>query len=292
MKFSDFLNEGISDIVYHFTSTTNAQHICKSDSFELTGSLGTDSEEEHAPKGKPYYFSTTRMKHARFTVNGVYNNDVIYELDGTKLRYNLSGKAMDYWDEDMRKYSKGSYEAEDRIYSSKSTINNASKYIKSIHILIKSDGDTYDNISRSNRRLLICLKKSGLKYYVYGDKRAFLSQNTNKSISVNSDMLKGKEVEQFKRFDYSEIKNKVLGSWVELYHHKNESELSEVAKKMLYEMRYHYDRNDAIINLKNELQYSRKQYRKNYNKFYDMYKKSGYDTLDDFVSGVVSKWKD
>lgn len=40
----------------------------------------------------------------------------IITLDGRKLMQNLKGKAIDYWGEDYRRFKKGEYEQEDRIF--------------------------------------------------------------------------------------------------------------------------------------------------------------------------------
>lgn len=288
MKVQDILQEGISKVLYHFTSTINAEKICKDNEFKLTGSFGIDSEEELTHKDKVYYLSTSRHKRAGFTVSNVYNNQVVFVLNGQKLSYNYSGKAIDYWGEDFRKNDPLKFESEDRIYHNKPVIPNALKYIDSVHILMRDMNTHNDIIARANRRLLICLKRNKIPYYVYDSVDNFLLQRKDKSVTIDKQLIKGKEAENLGRFDRYSYRYNDLGAWGELYQQHDESKLSKRAKKKLYELNWGID--DAINHIRIELHNMRTRNRDMYNKFYRIYKQSGHTSLRSFVEEIKDKF--
>lgn len=134
------LNEGSSDILYHFTSSHNLLNILKTNEISLTAAIGSKSDLDINRK-KFFFFSTTRSKKSGYT-----RGEVKIVLDGRKLGDNYKIIPVDYWRypkkpsdwETKADYirSMKSSEQEDRIISDKSTIPNAKKYIKGIHFLI------------------------------------------------------------------------------------------------------------------------------------------------------------
>jgi hypothetical protein len=119
---------GISKIVYHRTYDRPMSKILISDKFYLSSAEATDAENKLGPG--VYYLSTARTRYGRYT-----DGNVIITLDGQKLSYKYKGKALDYW-EGMGTDPKR--EQEDRIYSPKKEINNASKYILKVDINVKN----------------------------------------------------------------------------------------------------------------------------------------------------------
>jgi hypothetical protein len=128
-----FLDEGISPIVYHATQTSSAYQILKTNKFKLTSPIGSDKMVK-GKKSQMFYLSTTRSKHGRYHQMNLAG--AILELDGRKLANNYKGQPIDYWGPEFRKVDPTGFESEDRIFSPKPEIPNASKYIKSIHVLL------------------------------------------------------------------------------------------------------------------------------------------------------------
>ena len=58
----EIVAEGATSVLYHYTGTPNALRILQSGVFELSSVTGNRSEEQYAPKGYPYFFSTTRSR--------------------------------------------------------------------------------------------------------------------------------------------------------------------------------------------------------------------------------------
>ena len=138
----EVLLERISDVVFHATTINNAISILDSDTFTLspafTGDardprIGAKSDSELDTKGRSYFLSTART---RTSVQFAGESSVaLIVLDGRKLSHNHSGKAVDYWDADIKKQIGGAYEEEDRIFSDNPTIDNVLQYIISIDVL-------------------------------------------------------------------------------------------------------------------------------------------------------------
>ena len=78
-----FLKEGITDIVYHYTSgIEKGASILRDNRFLSSGGFSKEVESELG-KGKLYYFSTARTPAAAYT--GDYPQGVIFKLDGRAL---------------------------------------------------------------------------------------------------------------------------------------------------------------------------------------------------------------
>jgi hypothetical protein len=167
------LNEGSSDILYHFTYISNLFNILKKNELSLTSTIGSKSDY-NVNKNRFYYLSTTRSKSS-----GYKKGDVKIVLDGRKIKQNNKITPVDYWqlsknrnDYDSESaYSSAltSLEQEDRIVSDKPIIENAIKYIIEIHILIHTPNTELMNI------INIC-KDNNLKLYLYDNKKNWLNQ--------------------------------------------------------------------------------------------------------------------
>lgn len=151
------INEGISDIVYHFCGLAIGYNICKTNKIFFTPSINTQSESDLNGKNS-YFLSTTRQRNTNFgySVRFSSGNSVRITLDGRKLRENLSGKPTDYWyTPSLTLNSKQSYykdksnfstaqhhisnESEDRLFSRKQILDNASKYILSVDVFLRNN---------------------------------------------------------------------------------------------------------------------------------------------------------
>lgn len=145
--FEQFLNEGVSDIVYHYTSHNAFVNIVKEDAFYGTLAIGTDSDLK-LNRGKTYFFSTTRSKSQGFNLG-----QVRFTIDGRKLSQKYKGISVDYWQHsknpndygsfaDFKQYSKD--EMEDRILLDSPEIKTAGKYIKEVHMILNSERGQFD----------------------------------------------------------------------------------------------------------------------------------------------------
>jgi len=189
MKLKNFLakelNEGISSVLYHKTNLSTAYDILKSNKFTL--SLSSMANKLNHDKKESYFLSTAR------NMRGSYYGDACFELDGTKLSNNYKGQAIDYWGDKNSKFPSGrsknrGVEAEDRIFSNKSSINNASKYIKTIYVLIK--GDDFSKYYGKIERIKNAAAQKNIPAFFFTDKKDYLNKNKSKAMEISDPMYK------------------------------------------------------------------------------------------------------
>jgi hypothetical protein len=237
MRLQKYLIEGISSILYHSTGIYKLDAILRTDKFNLSTSIGTSTETDLSKKGKFFYFSTTRHKLGGFSLDPAEGTAMLV-LDGSKLANKYSGEAVDYWGPEFRKIDPKKFEAEDRIYSKTPQIDNASKYIKEIHVLvpIKFNWSWIDQTDPRNRNIRSIYKNALIKkipIYFYEDKKDFLIQNKKNSVKVNIDDLKPlAKVEyrkEFPRTNYFKI-------WEELFYTTDKEKLSKRASDIAYKI--------------------------------------------------------
>ena len=190
-----FLKEGISDVVYHYTSGLNkAAQILEENKFMASGGFTKEVETELG-KGKLYYFSTARTPVNAYTGN--YPQGAIFKLDGRALSEKYKGAPVDYWaDPERGKSSKkaanpgpqgtDAFEAEDRILLNEPYIEDADRYIDEIHFavpLYSKEKEMFSN--KMERRVKPSLEwyqidgiergvavaeQRGIPYYIHIDK--------------------------------------------------------------------------------------------------------------------------
>lgn len=137
----NLLNESLTDIVYHFTSSDNLIKILKNNSIQFSTALGSDRDLKN--RGKFNYLSVTRSKMSGFNFG---NAKIVF--DGRKLNQKYKSIPLDYWSfkknlfREMTKkdflYFLKMLEQEDRIISNDLEILNVSKYIREIHLFALS----------------------------------------------------------------------------------------------------------------------------------------------------------
>jgi len=241
--FESKLTEGVSPVVYHFMGVRNAESVMAQDKFRLTAAPGTDTERALQKGDRMYYLSTTRHKLGGYHINNSWSG-VIFELDGEKLGQNYAGKPVDYWGPEWytnkAQGGKGpeEKEAEDRVYSRKPYITNASKYIRGIHVLF----DEYAQEKRPKlaidvRRLFITAKRRGVPAYLYVDKQDWLIQDKRKAVSPAKVPAiagaEGKEKDQSPMW-VSTVTRRSLSPWIELYKAPVGSNISKSARDTRY----------------------------------------------------------
>ena len=90
------IKEGLSKILYHFTSIENGYRICKSDRIYLQSSYAKDSD--NYDRKRKFYLSCTRIRNSQFGYSKKFSNGgVRIVLDGDALAANFKGKQVNYW---------------------------------------------------------------------------------------------------------------------------------------------------------------------------------------------------
>jgi hypothetical protein len=207
---------GISDVVYHFTSYVNTLNILKENRFALTFVSGSDDTSK--PNKKYYYLSTTRSRIGSYHVGHTWG--VLLKLNGVALRHNNVGNPVDYWGRDFRKVAPSKNEMEDRIWSDKPYIENATKYIDEIHISFV--GIDLDPLKRQVRQLLIEAKKQNIPTYIYTDKKSATIFDKRRAIPLSKVDLSTKPKEPSKSFPGFDS----MAPWFELFEKDREEHLS------------------------------------------------------------------
>jgi hypothetical protein len=121
LLIEQIIQEVLSDIVYHYTDLTKLNSILEEDKFMTSVALGTSSDSR-LNKNRVYYFSTARSKRGSYGSKSFQSVQLV--LNGQKLSQNYKGGPVDYWGQYEK--GKGHSETEDRIFTNKPYIENAS----------------------------------------------------------------------------------------------------------------------------------------------------------------------
>lgn len=279
------VRSGLSPILYHWTSESNAVSILDKDQFILPTFLGSQSDFP-LNKGKMFYLSTSRQKAGGYHLD---RGGVVLELDGTKLSHNYGGTPFDYWGPDWRKalWEKGhtaqflkTDENEDRLLTNKPTIPKASQYIKSIHILFKNTDHAY-TIDRV-RTILKLAKQKKIPVFVYDDEQYFLLQRKSKAVPISSLDLKPRK----KEYTYSPRKSKnPFTRYLRIFFAKKKKDLTYKDVAMLQ-----YD--DTYRSLEADLHNSRADLgtRSYLGSFFKVWKKLGAVNAKDFMQKLTTHY--
>ena len=262
IKLRNLLIEGISPVLYHTTNAYRLESILSSDTFRLTAGIGTDAE--NATIKNPYFMSFARsMTSAYSQFREPYAPATFMKIDGRKLSSNYSGKSVDYWftgekrDTNYMKHN----EMEDRIFSTKPEIKNATKYIDEIYIYVGEHKQTsifdiaalmkqgksqkeidtirYNTFVTANlnpkeqiilRKVLILAKKKNIPIFLFNNANDLKSGN-KKNIIKTSDIDLSAKSEKYGPDWYSSLNN---SGWVTLipilYYAKSKSVLNTLVK--------------------------------------------------------------
>lgn len=200
MKLRNLL-EGLSPTLYHSTNFLKGISILEKDKFVLSKTIesGIHHKTDEIRKN-PYYLSMARTVQSSFVKKTLRNGGYIFELDGSKLSENHKGKPLDYFnfyshkrrlelakqskykeEEDLENPNKDNFlfffENEDRLYSKKPEIDNFSKYIKAVHIVVirnNSLGEVIIRDSQIKELIRDPIKKLNPSFpvYLYDNKRS------------------------------------------------------------------------------------------------------------------------
>jgi len=311
INFKKYLIEGLSKILFHYTHIGVFDQILKTNKFKLASDIAKDAESNISQNGKYFYLSTTRSKIGAYHVDKFSIGDCVIVLDGDKLAQKYKGKAIDYWGNYMR--TPTNFEAEDRVYSDKQFIDNAMSYMKEIHMIISKKylEKLYglDKINKTPqiqnevpddyyikkfRTVLLLLKKNNIPYYLYDNQNAWTTQNKNKAIELDMNILKYKDKpNNTDYFNNDKIRGKYyLKPWLELYYTPidKKEKLSKEALKILdyLEPIDSYRGKDKLNTFSSDMH-------NNYNNeimssFVDIFKKENLKNYKDYYNFLVKKW--
>lgn len=293
MRINEIVTESLSRIAFHYASTSTALQILQSGQFKLSSAIGS-VEEQYAPKGYPYFLSTTR------TMTGGYHNTVhsgggaMFVLDGNWFNNHYISRPIDYWEnrDPTKSYGRSS-EAEDRVYSKTNTI--PLNGVRELHVMY--DMSNYkpsldaDNLVRI-KRLVLLAHEQGITPYLYNNESAWRRLNKAKSVDLStlSDVA---DADSEQKPPYRSRRN-YLEPWQELIKFGKKEDLSKAAQDILYNLNYTYRRKDAISGLKTDFS----NYRKPSSGLYDevvwiiaFMRKMRLHTIEDLVNYIVKKWE-
>lgn len=283
------INEGISDIVYHYSGIDSILKMVTEDSFFLSP-VGRNSADFSAGKKKSYFLSTTRSKIGRYTLGQFFkgNFNAVIEIDGRKLSQNYSGEPVDYWGPQFRKADPTYNEMEDRIYSDTAKIP-FKRYVIAIHIFIPEDNDN-NYTKRRLKALIFQCKKKGIELKFYDTEQNFFAQRNSVPLDLSKVALKG-DLNRFGR-EYRAFENEDARAILRLlekddYTHIVNKE-DEVAYKWLGRIRYDstYDNKRRI-----EIMFSEKrsETQATVEKIFRIMRKNKLATIEDLIAFLKEK---
>lgn len=270
----DTLNEGATDVLYHYTRVPGAAKILDSGKFYLSSSTGNSVEEKYAPPGKPFFLSTTRSKvgdYHRWTGS----TGVMFNLDGRWLEQRYTVKPMDYWYSGKspetlkrgewktidREYKRSAWdhpgsertsESEDRVFSSKNTIPITP--VTGVHIFYNEQDPDILTGPRGHElhQIISQCKAYGIPVYAYKSLEHWKTQNIRRSVDVDTvlQMTASAQPPENQRKPYT-----FMDSWIELIKKGKLADLSADANKLRYNIQWY---GDQINVLRNDLHNSAK----------------------------------
>lgn len=242
------LFESLSRVAYHYTNLAAAAKILQSGEFELSSVTGS-IEQQYAPKGMPFFLSTTRTRRGGYH-DIIGSGGALFVLNGDWFNQHYVSKPVDYWENrDPTKGHHRAHEAEDRVFSKNPTIPAAG--VTEVHILSKTDG----GMGVHARRALLAAKRQGIPAYFYEDVTDWRNLNKAKAIPIEDrPSLRGQE-----QFRWGGTRRAYMRPWLELVRATDQKQLSKDADKLRYGIIYNdYQRREAAQGLANDLSNARK----------------------------------
>ena len=190
------LNEGISDITYHFCTLRNCYNIIKTNSFQLT--MSSNRADDFDGK-RHFYLSTQRGRSSQEGFGNSRSCNVRIQLDGEKLSQRYKGRPVDYWGVNMGKqtyyvnpeiYGSGwrqeaqhhrNFEMEDRIFSDEPEIKDALSYILRIDIFLDyGNKDWIEQEKKWTYAIFYLMQNYKKPIFIYNSRKDFdaMSDNT------------------------------------------------------------------------------------------------------------------
>ena len=276
------LFEAISSRVFHYTRAGAAAKILSSGEFELSSTLGASWEQQFAPKGYPYFLSTTRTRSGGYH-QSVGSDAVLFELDGNFYNQRYPGRAVDYWNNRNPSQSHHrEHEAEDRIFSRDPAVPAAITRMD-VYVSLEAEPDTLARV----RKIALLAKQRGIPVRLFTDADAWRLGDERKQAGVSR--LKGQEPS---RRNYPS--RRYLKRWIELISANKKSQLSKEADSIRYNLMYTYDKASAAKSLDNDLSNARKpdsSDRPDVVKIIKYMQANQLPTVQALVDHLAEKWK-
>jgi hypothetical protein len=285
VRVKEIITEGLSSVVYHYTSMSAAKNILETGNFELSSSLGS-VEQQYAPKGYPYFLSTSRTRHGGYHTNVVGRQGVIFVMDGRWYSSKYPAQPLDYWKERGNLLPGRKSEAEDRIFSKEHTISIGG--VKEIHVYANTADDITDTVKARARQVLLLAKKMNIPAYFYTDPKAWLNfdkRNLGDISTLTGQQYLGRRVSVHKGY---------LHPWLQLMFAKNKEQLDKEAKNIMYDLNYTYDLESQTRRLAIDMGNARKPDsgpdRENAVKIIRFMQQNKINTLRELVDYLKEKW--
>jgi 8-oxo-dGTP pyrophosphatase MutT (NUDIX family)/ribosomal protein S18 acetylase RimI-like enzyme len=278
------LTESLSRVAFHYTTIGSALKIVSSGEFELSSTLGS-VEQQYAPRGKPYFLSTTRSRQGGYH-DIIGQQAVLFVLDGNWFNQHYVSRPVDYWENRNPSLPHHrTHEAEDRVFSSEPTIPTGG--VTAIHVYV--DPDAEPEVRAQARQLMIAAKRQGIETHLYNDKTAWRNFDQRRTAAVSQ--LTGQEPARYR----SRPEREYLLPWIELISAQSQSQLSKDADRIRYSLMYDYDRDNAAQGLNTDLSNARKPSagadRANAVKIIKFMQRNGLATVKDLVQALSNKWR-
>lgn len=293
-SFRKFLNEVLTDIVYHLTTIEKLENILKENRFMT--SIVTSSDVE-SNKGRFYFLSTARSPQSRY-FRTVGSGFCFLVLNGNKLNQRHRAAAVNYWGASF----KDSDEMEDRLIVDKPYIENATKYIEEVHVVFNLK-DKYDQIRDFTierlKSIQGMLNQADIPLWIYGNEQSWRLQDKKKAVQTVGafiEMIKiaGKNIETTEKSDWkpSERYVKDLGNFSTIFDavdKKDNSSLDESQQELIYRLKY-YPR-DMVVRLTNDIHNYRSEpkAREVIHRIFTKMRKLKIDTIKDLIDYYSKK---
>ena len=157
---SNTLFEGLSNLVYHFTSVHNILKIIEQDKLIASGAMANSADGGSQNRDKHFYISFQRSRSAKIGYAGnTGGSGACIEFDGQALNSKYKGTAIDYWqrgkDPKVNNMGKSgvmsSNELEDRLVLDTPYVPNIRRYIKRVHVTVQKDGMGQEYYKKLNK---------------------------------------------------------------------------------------------------------------------------------------------
>ena len=186
MRLSEILSEGVTGVVYHFTSAPSASDIISEKTFKLSS-----WQSHHAPKNDyKYFLSLARSKDSRIrrlkdtsvclVLNGNWFNkrsDIIsspIEIDNFSIDNN---KKKTYYDSDRGSARVNQMTmTEDRVWHNKDFLRFDNNLIKEVHIL-HNRNYLPPLVDVESKRLLKICQMNNMKWWYYSNEKTYAILN-------------------------------------------------------------------------------------------------------------------
>ena len=292
-----YIHEGLSKVLYHYTSQNNILKILESNEFRLSTTLGTGAEQE-VNKGKWFYFSMARSLMSSYLKYA----DAIIKINGEKLGADYHGAPTDYWGPGWKKSPAertSMDEMEDRVITDKPSIKNAKKYIEEIYLAFNTNSKLVNHNRIEETKLLLrhiveLCKQSNIPVHLFEVDSSTIApskwmRTKEKDLSLLDPVGTFEPGPKYTDRVLPDSMN-VLIPWIELANTpvEDKDKLSKRASDLVYALMWDYQYQDKRIALRNEIH--------NYKSsgivvpLIDVFRKMKVRTVDEFMAAIKEKW--